>query len=114
VSAAASHWDAEVYERNSDPQLTWGLEVLDRLALRGDESVLDAGCGSGALTRALVERLPRGRVVAVDGAQSMVERARATLGEAAEVRLADLADLELSEPVDVVFLQCGLPLGPRP
>jgi trans-aconitate methyltransferase len=103
VSAAAPHWDAELYERNSDPQLTWGLEVIDRLTLRGDETVLDAGCGSGGLTRALVERLPRGRVVAVDGAPSMVERARATLGDAAEVRLADLAELDLREPVDAVF-----------
>ena len=70
MSAAASHWDAEVYERNSDPQLTWGLEVLDRLALRGDESVLDAGCGSGALTRALVERLPGKAAAAIAEARS--------------------------------------------
>jgi trans-aconitate 2-methyltransferase len=101
--AAASAWDAEVYERNSDPQFAWGLEVLDRLPLRGDETVLDAGCGSGRLTEVLVERLPGGRVIAVDGAPSMVERTRARLGPAVDVHLADLAELELSEPVDAVF-----------
>jgi trans-aconitate 2-methyltransferase len=103
LGAAAAHWDAELYERTSDPQLAWGMEVLDRLELRGDETVLDAGCGSGALTRKLAERLPGGRVVAVDGSPAMVERARAVLGPGAEVWLADLAELELAEPVDVVF-----------
>ena len=59
-------WDARTYERVSSPQLEWGLEVLDRLELRGDERVLDAGCGSGRVTAKLLERLPRGHVVAAD------------------------------------------------
>ena len=49
----------------------------------GDETVLDAGCGSGRVTRMLLERLPRGRVVAVDSAPSMVEHAREALGDRA-------------------------------
>ena len=59
-------WDAATYDRMSSPQLDWGLAVLERLELRGDETVLDAGCGTGRVTRALLERLPEGRVVAVD------------------------------------------------
>jgi trans-aconitate methyltransferase len=96
-------WDAATYDRVSDPQVEWALEVLDRLPLRGDETVLDAGCGSGRVTRLLLERLPRGRVVAVDAAPAMVEQARAALGDRATVLLADLAELELDEPVDAVF-----------
>ena len=95
-------WDAEVYDRVSGPQLEWGLDVLDRLALDGDERVLDAGCGSGRVTAELARRLPRGRVVAVDGSSSMVEKARAAVPEA-EVLHADLAQLELAEPVDAIF-----------
>jgi trans-aconitate 2-methyltransferase len=96
-------WDAATYDRVSDPQVEWALEVLDRLPLRGDETVLDAGCGSGRVTRLLLERLPRGRVVAVDAAPAMVEQARAALGDRATVLLADLAELELDEPFDAVF-----------
>jgi trans-aconitate 2-methyltransferase len=59
-------WDAESYDRLADPQEEWGREVLARLSLEGDEAVLDAGCGSGRLTRVLAERLPRGRVIGVD------------------------------------------------
>ena len=66
-------WNAASYERVSAPLEAMGRDVLDRLALRGDERVLDAGCGTGRVTAALVERLPRGEVVAVDGSPAMVE-----------------------------------------
>lgn len=103
MNTGAREWDAETYDRVSDPQFEWGLEVLGRLELRGDETVLDAGCGSGRVTAKLIERLPRGRVIAVDGSQAMVDKAREALGDSAEVRLADLAELRLAEPVDVIF-----------
>src|SRR4030095_15712188 len=68
------------YDRVSGPMEAMGLEVLSRLELQGDETVIDAGCGSGRITAALLERLPRGRVIAVDGAPSMIEAARERLG----------------------------------
>jgi len=96
-------WDASTYDRVSAPQLGWGREVLDRLVLRGDETVLDAGCGTGRVTAELLERLPQGRVFAVDAAPSMVAKARASLGERAIVLEQDLLDLELPEPVDAAI-----------
>jgi trans-aconitate 2-methyltransferase len=96
-------WNAASYERVSAPLEAMGREVLDRLALRGDERVLDAGCGTGRVTAALVERLPRGEVVAVDGSPAMVEQTRARLGDAAEVLVADLLELELDRPVDAIL-----------
>ena len=99
---ATRDWDAATYERVSDDQYRWGVEVLDRLELRGDERVLDAGCGSGRVTAELVGRLPRGRVVAVDASPSMVEKARDALGDSAEYLVADLAEMELDQPVDAI------------
>jgi trans-aconitate 2-methyltransferase len=96
-------WDAATYDRVSDIQAEWAREVLDRLPLRGDETVLDAGCGSGRVTALLLERLPHGHVVAVDGAPSMVEVAREALGDRATVFESDLLELTLDEPVDAVF-----------
>ena len=101
---APRDWDADTYDRISDPQVEMARPVLARLALRGDETVLDAGCGSGRVTKLLLERLPRGHVVAVDAAPSMVERARTELPQdRVTLVLADLAELVLDEPVDVAF-----------
>ncbi|HEY2282447.1 MAG TPA: methyltransferase domain-containing protein [Solirubrobacteraceae bacterium] len=82
-----------------------GQAVLDRLQLNGDETVLDAGCGSGRVTEALIGRLPRGRVIGVDVSESMVMAARERLGAGADIRRADLLELEheLDEPVDAIL-----------
>ena len=97
-------WDAATYERVSAPQVEWAQKVLERLPLAGDETVLDAGCGSGRVTQLLLERLPRGHVIAVDSAPSMVEHARAALDpERTTVLQANLTELVLDEPVDAAF-----------
>jgi trans-aconitate 2-methyltransferase len=96
-------WDATTYDRVSGPQQRWAAEQLERLALRGDEVVLDAGCGSGKVTLVLAARVPNGRVYAVDAAPSMVEHAREALGDRAVVSCQDLVELTLPEPVDLVF-----------
>lgn len=95
-------WDGQSYDRISGPMEALGREVLGRLQLRGDETVLDAGCGSGRITEALIERLPQGLAIAVDASQSMVDAARARL-PGADVRVGDLLELELSEPVDAIL-----------
>ena len=96
-------WDAETYDRVSDPQLDWGREVIDRLDLRGDEAVLDAGCGTGRLTELLLDLVPEGRVIGVDASRKMIEQARARLGDGVELIVSDVLALELPEPVDVIF-----------
>ncbi len=96
-------WDAEAYDAVSDPQFGWGKEVLERLELHGDEHALDAGCGSGRVTERLLERLPGGRMLAVDGSEAMIEKARERLGDRASYLVVDLTELEVEEPVDLVF-----------
>jgi trans-aconitate 2-methyltransferase len=103
MNTGAREWDAETYDAVSDPQFEWGLEVLERLELNGEEVAVDAGCGSGRVTAELADRLPRGRVIAVDGSEAMVEKAKERLGGRAEYRVSDLVELELAEPVDLVF-----------
>jgi trans-aconitate 2-methyltransferase len=83
-----------------------GRDVLRRLSLRGDEVVLDAGCGSGRVTEALLERLPEGRVIALDSSASMIAAARERLGQGdrrLELRHGDLLELALEEPVDAIL-----------
>src|SRR6185369_3066546 len=88
-------WDGAAYDRLSTPMERLGREVLDRLELRGDEVVVDAGCGSGRLTALLIERVPDGRVIGIDASASMIEAARGRLGDGADLRVADLVGLDL-------------------
>jgi trans-aconitate 2-methyltransferase len=96
-------WDAATYDRVSAPHLAWGRDVVERLDLRGDERVLDAGCGTGRVTEMLIERLPHGQVVAVDGSQAMVDRARQRFGDRVHAFRSDLLELEVDEPVDAIL-----------
>ena len=99
-------WDAATYHRVAANQEEWGEEVLGRLELEGTEIVLDAGCGSGRVTRLVLERLPEGRVIGVDASPAMIEEATRNLaefGDRAALQVGDLLELELEEEVDAVF-----------
>jgi trans-aconitate 2-methyltransferase len=97
-------WDGAAYDRLSTPMERLGREVMDRLELRGDETVVDAGCGSGRLTELLRERVPDGRVIGVDQSASMIDAARERLGPDVDLRVADLVELDLGgDTADVVF-----------
>jgi trans-aconitate methyltransferase len=103
----SGEWDALSYHRLSRPQVAWGEKVLGRLPLRGDETVLDAGCGTGRVTGELLERLPGGRVIAVDQSSAMLEAAGEYLLPRFQGRItflqADLGNLDLIAVADVVF-----------
>src|SRR3954447_4834093 len=100
----ARKWDGAAYDRLSTPMERLGREVMDRLDLRGDETVVDAGCGSGRLTQLLRERVPDGRVIGVDQSASMIDAARERLGPDVDLRVADLVELDLGgATADVVF-----------
>ncbi|HEX3874539.1 MAG TPA: methyltransferase domain-containing protein [Solirubrobacteraceae bacterium] len=102
--SSSPYRDAVTYDRISAPLERIGNEVLARLDLAGDETVLDAGCGSGRVTQWLVERLPHGRVICVDGSPEMLAVARQRLGPSVDYLLQDLNELDLSgRRVDAVF-----------
>src|SRR3954465_7077725 len=87
-------WDGAAYDRLSTPMEQLGREVMERLDLRGDETILDAGRGSGRLTQLLIDRVPDGRVIGVDASASMIDAARERLGDAAGRRAAALVGLD--------------------
>lgn len=112
-----SAWDGAAYDEVAAVQERWGREVVGRNAWRGDEAVLDAGCGSGRLIAALVERIPHGRLVCLDRDGSMLEAARRRVQALAPsisvaVMGGDLTALEQTalqpESFDVVFSNAAL------
>jgi len=100
-------WNADSYHQVSTPQFDWGVAVLDRLPLDGHELVLDVGCGTGRLTERLLERLPRGRVVAIDLSSNMLQAARGFLrprfDSQVHLVMADAAALPTVGVADAIF-----------
>jgi trans-aconitate 2-methyltransferase len=102
-------WDAAEYEVVSAPQTGWGADFLgiflERYGLRGDEAVVDAGCGTGRVTELLLRHLPRGTVLAVDASEAMVEASRRRFAGDPRVRVEheDILLLEVESPVNVIF-----------
>jgi trans-aconitate 2-methyltransferase len=102
-----TEWDATAYHKVSGPQTSWGQKVLNRLTVRGDERAIDAGCGSGRLTGDLMERLPEGRLVAIDRSWNMLMTARANLRPVLGSRVSfvqvSLPDMPFADWADLVF-----------
>lgn len=107
TTSKSREWDSSAYDRISAPQFSWGKKVMDRVSLHGNESVLDAGCGTGKLTGELLTLLPRGQVIGVDLSQNMLSTARKNLAPrfSAKVRFvaADLQHLPFGGAFDGIF-----------
>jgi trans-aconitate 2-methyltransferase len=104
---AGYRWDAEEYARNSAAQFAWAQELIGKLELRGDEHILDVGCGDGKVTAELARRVPRGKVVGVDNSADMVGKAQAAFPPSVIPGLSflrqDARELSFNGDFDVVF-----------
>jgi trans-aconitate 2-methyltransferase len=99
-------WDAQTYDEISRiVQYQWGLQVLKWREWNGKEIIMDAGCGSGLLTKLLAKKVPRGKVYAVDIDVNMIRQAKRNLGDLqnVEIVLADLTKVKLDLELDIIF-----------
>lgn len=73
-----SEWNAADYAANSAVQQSWAREIFAKLKLRGDERILDVGCGDGKVTAEIARSVPKGSVLGVDAAPEMIAFAQKT------------------------------------
>lgn len=72
-----NRWDAHTYDQVSRlVQYRWGQGVLEWRNWNGNEIVMDAGCGSGLLTKLLAHKIPKGKVYGVDIDHNMIEQTK--------------------------------------
>jgi len=93
-------WDAQRYQTRHSYVFEYGHAVLDLVAARPGERILDLGCGSGQLTAAIAAA--GASVIGLDSSPEMLAEARLHY-PGIEFRLADAADFTLDAPVDAVF-----------
>lgn len=112
AATEGAEWDAQAYDRLGNPMQSWGETIVATLDLRGDETALDLGCGSGRLTELLARRLPRGRVIAVDRSANMLAQARERLepqfGDRIEYLQCSLDELDLEAAAELAFSNAAL------
>jgi trans-aconitate 2-methyltransferase len=108
VMSAGYPFDGKKYEQASQCQQEWGIELVEELSLRGDERILDLGCGTGEVTRALAERVPQGFVLGIDNSRSMLEVASAHRRSNMAFELLDITDLPFEAEFDVIFSNATL------
>jgi trans-aconitate methyltransferase len=107
-AARTFEFDAEKYKQASTHQQEWGTRLIAELNLRGDERILDLGCGEGVLTAKLAQVVPGGSVLGVDSSQNMIVAAEAWAGERLQFKRLDINELDFDDEFDVVFSNATL------
>ena len=104
----AHEFDGQKYAQALTHQKEWGRVLIDELQLQGCESVLDLGCGDGALTARIAELLPQGSVVGIDASRGMIDAAITHSRPNLRFIVMDIRELRLSESFDVTFSNATL------
>jgi trans-aconitate methyltransferase len=106
LQSALASWNGADYQKSNDTQEKWTKSSIDDIQLRGDEAILDLGCGDGRLTKKLALRVPQGVVVGLDASASMIETAKTIVDEPARGKLTfvvgDAMNFSLEQRFDYV------------
>jgi trans-aconitate 2-methyltransferase len=112
MTASKQRWNATDYAENSSAQLEWAQELIHKLALRGDETLLDIGCGDGKITAQIARTIPQGRVHGIDLSADMIQLARQQFDSRSHPNLRfqqmDAARIQLARGFDVAFSTAAL------
>jgi trans-aconitate methyltransferase len=112
MAAKYPKWNAADYAANSAVQQAWARELIARLSLRGDEHVLDVGCGDGKVSAEIAHAVPHGAVVGIDASPQMIQFARATFSTRKipnlKFRVMDARRIRFAQPFDLVFSNATL------
>jgi trans-aconitate 2-methyltransferase len=115
MEKSVAEWNAKDYASNSAAQQKWAQELLARIPLRGDERVLDIGCGDGKITALIAQKLVRGRVIGIDLSAEMIEFARSRFADHQpnlQFLQMDAQRIDLAEKFDLVFSNAALHWAP--
>ena len=110
--SATAEWNAADYAANSVVQQTWARELIAKLQLRGDEHVLDVGCGDGKVTAEIAHAIPRGAAIGIDASPQMIEFARAIFPRSEfpnlKFHVMDARRIRFARQFDSVFSNAAL------
>lgn len=101
-------FDGERYKLASKHQKEWGTKIISNLNLKGDETILDLGCGDGVLTKQIASLVPKGRAVGIDSSEGMISTAKELEGRNLSFQKMDIDLIEFKEQFDIIFSNATL------
>lgn len=109
MSKGNNKWNAKEYAKNSSAQELWAKELIEKLALQGNEHLLDIGCGDGKITHLIANKLSNGKVIGIDRSKNMIELATSQFNKAnLSFYTMDVTKLFVQGKFDVVFSNAAL------
>ena len=107
----AFEFDGEKYKKASKHQREWGNSLIEEISLKGNESILDLGCGDGGLTEQMACLVPDGKVLVIDASEGMIETARKRVRANLEFLHMDINEIDFQNQFDVIFSNAALFYG---
>jgi trans-aconitate 2-methyltransferase len=102
-------WDPATYLRYAGERARPFVELMARIFAQSPTTVVDLGCGEGALTASLAQRWPGARVTGIDSSSTMLAAAAAhAVPGRVEFVAGDVQDWQPAAPVDVVVTNAVL------
>ncbi len=101
-------FNGKKYKKASTHQRQWGAKLIAELDLKGNEHILDLGCGDGALSAQLADLVPKGSVIGVDASQSMIDVAQNHKSNNLSFLRKDINSLDFEGEFDLVFSNAAL------
>ncbi len=101
-------FDGEKYKIASSHQKEWGKSLISQLRLKGNETVLDLGCGDGILTEQLAALVPYGKVLGIDASVGMLETARKLTSNNLKFVCMDINNINFTNEFDIIFSNAAL------
>jgi len=100
-------WNPSEYLKSSSNQKRWGEELISKINFKGNERVLDIGCGDGVLTALIASRVPEGHVLGIDSSPEMINLAKTLFPQEKhpnlEFKVLDVREMDFEREFDVVF-----------
>lgn len=105
-------WNAKDYANHSSAQSKWADELIEKLDLQGNESLLDIGCGDGKITAQLAGMIPNGAVQGIDSSLEMISMAQKAFPCDRQPNLSfshiDARNIPFKNQFDIVFSNAAL------
>lgn len=101
-------FDGEKYKQGSSHQKEWGTKLISELMLKGNERILDLGCGDGVLTKQLAGIVINGEVIGIDASEGMIKVAKELESKNLSFLILDIDDLNFKEEFDLIFSNATL------